>query len=118
MPASLAFDFHDAVITHVPHASPQLLSMYVELYPIMYPDKPRVELAFGHLFNPIKVIKLVNALQDEAEEDWIGCRIDAFHYDTKKAATENNLWFFLAVDGFDGIRIHCREFQITQLKGR
>ena len=82
---------------------------------VHYPNKPRVCLRFGGIENFDTVKHYVDTIQEEADDDYIGCRIDSFHYDTKKESRAGNYWFFLETSGSGAVRIHCSNMSLTEL---
>ena len=78
------YELHHSTIVAVSTGPRREVSVTIDLYPIFYPNKPRVRLRFGGIENFEAVQRYVDKIRQEADDDYIGCRIDAFHYDTKK----------------------------------
>jgi hypothetical protein len=58
----------------------------------------------------------VEAIWQEADDDdYIGCRIDAFRYDMKKEAKAGDYWFYLETDWCGPVQIHCSKMSMTVL---
>jgi hypothetical protein len=88
-------------------------SIIIDLYSIFYPENPRIVLRFGGVFNFNKLETYLVELLAEAADEYIGCRIDAFQYDTKKVSKEDDLWFFFETDWRGPIRVHCSKMSMT-----
>jgi len=111
----ITHELHDSAIASVSTGPGQEASFLVDLYPVFYPDRPQIVLRFGGILNYEKVQQYVRRMETEADDDYIGCRIDCFQYDTKKPSKTNDYWFFLETDWCGPVRIHCSEMTITQV---
>ena len=84
----LTFSFHDAVIASG-HVGPRReVVLRIDMYPILYPERPTVELRFGGIFNFDTTSRFFRSILEESDDDYCGCRIDLLQYDTKKSSTE------------------------------
>ena len=112
------YDLHDSTIVSVSSGPRREVSVTIDLYPIFYPDKQRIQLRFGGIDNFNTVQLYIDKIRQEADDDdYIGCRIDAFHYDTKKESKSGDYWFFFQTDWCGPVRIHCSKMSMTVLQG-
>lgn len=112
----LEYSFHDSVIISCSQQSEDHWLLKLQLYAIPYPQKDIVQLSFSGIYNAQAVTKLIQSvIEDQLEPEWNGTRINVLQFDTKKASQTSNLYFFLDVDGFSPLRIHCRNFSIEKL---
>lgn len=113
------YDLHDSSIVSVSSGPRREVSVAIDLYPIFYPDKQRIQLRFGGIENFDTVRRYVDAIRQKADDrDYIGCRIDAFHYDTKRESKAGGYWFYFKTDWGGPVRIHCAKMSITELHSR
>ena len=106
----IKFNLHDAVIIDVSFDEKGRLEADIELYEIFYPEKPVVKLIISGIYNTKKVESLVQSMKAEpCEENWLGYRINAFHYDEKKPSTAENIYLYLDVEHNKPLRIHCKK---------
>ena len=110
------YELHDSTIVAVSTGPRREVSVTIDLYPIFYPNKPRVRLRFGGIENFEAVQRYVDKIRQEADDEYIGCRIDAFHYDTKKESKFRDYWFFFQTDWCGPVRIHCSKMSMTELR--
>ncbi len=107
----ISYDLHDSVIVAVSTGPEQEVSFVIDLYPIFYPDKPRIVLRFDGILNYEKVRNYVKQIEAEADDD-IGCGIHCFQYDSKKKSKAGDYWFFLETAWLGPVRIHCSQMTI------
>lgn len=115
----IIYDLHDSVIVSVSTGPHHEVALVIDLYPIFYPDKPRIILRFGDIFNYEKVRKYFDRIVAEADKDeeyYIGCRIDSFQFDTQKTSRVNNCWFFIETAWCGKLRIHCSKMTMNQIE--
>jgi len=112
----IEYDLHDSAIVAVSTGPRREVAFTIDLYPIFYPHRPRVRLRFGGIANYDAVRRYVSQIKAEADDEYIGCRIDCFQYDTKKESRDNDYWFFLQTDWCGPVRIHCSNMSITELQ--
>lgn len=112
----IEYELHDSTIVAVSTGPRREVSVTIDLYPVFYANKPRVQLRFGGIENFDTVHRYVNKLRQESNDDYIGCRIDAFHYDTKKESKSQDYWFFFQTDWCGPLRIHCSSMSMTELQ--
>ena len=117
MVSELEYNFHDAVIVRCEFSQPDRFTLCVELYEIFYPGKQQVIITFFGIFNGETVSQLSQRLNEsiDEEDDWIGARINSLKIDEKKSSKENELYFFLDIDWFDPIRIHCQRISSAEI---
>lgn len=90
----------------------------IELYEIFYSGILRVKLIISGIYNVQKVDTLVNDMKsDPRENEWLGYRINAFHYDKKKKSTKESVYLYLDVDHNKPVRIHCKKFNFIENGG-
>ena len=112
----VAYELHDSTIVAV-SIGPRREAMFtIDLYPIYYSNKPRVRLRFGGIDNLDEVMQYVDEIRQEAGAVYIGCRIDAFHYDIKKESKIGDYWFLLQTDWCGPLRIHCSSMSMIELE--
>ena len=106
----IEFNLHDAVIINACFNEKGRLEADIELYEIFYPEKPVVKLVISGIYNLQKVELLVQDMKaDPCEEDWLGYRINAFHYDEKKQSTQENMYLYFDVEHNKPVKIHCKK---------
>lgn len=111
------YELHDSTIVSVSSGPRHEVSVTIDLYPIFYPNKPRIQLRFGGIENFATVQRYVESIRQEADDDeYNGCRIDAFHYDTKKESKAGDYWFYFQTDWCGPVRIHCSKMSMMELQ--
>jgi hypothetical protein len=110
------YDLHDSTIVGVSTGPQREVVVTIDLYPIFYLNKPRVRLRFGGIENFDAVQRYMDSIRQEADDEYIGCRIDAFHYDTKKESRSGDYWFFFQTAWCGPVRIHCSHMSMTELQ--
>lgn len=111
----ISYNLHDSTIINTIFDEKGRLEVDIELYEIFYPDKPIVKLIFSGIFNLEKVEALAQAmLNDPCEDDWLGYRINAFHYDEKCQSTNENLYLYFDVEHNKPVKIHCKKITFRQ----
>ena len=111
----IAYQLHDSVIASVSTGPRREAALVIDLYPIFYPDKPRIELRFSGILNHEKVQSYVQKIEKDADGEYIGCRIDSFSYDVKKESKDSDYWFFLETSWNGPMWIHCSKMTMTKL---
>jgi len=112
----LEFNLHDSVIVNAKYKEIGRLELEIQLYEIYYPGDQYINLIISGIFNKEKVQSFFTELiSDSWEPNWIGHRIDVFHYDTKKVSTTNNRYLYLGVDHCKPLKIHCRKINFIKL---
>lgn len=111
----LEFNFHDSVVVNCFSETPDRLSITVQLYEIFYPSKDLILLTFSGIYNTEKTLRLINQMnEDSLELDWNGTRVNSIAYDKKKISSASDLYLFIDFDGYESIRIHCKDLQIIK----
>lgn len=111
----LEYNFHDSVVVNCFPEKPDRLNIAVQLYEIFYPSKDLIHLTFFGIYNTEKTFRLINQLnEDNLELDWNGTRVNSIAYDKKKISSASDLYFFIDFDGYESIRIHCKDLQIEK----
>ena len=116
MKPEIVYNLHDSSIVSISTGPRKEASIIIDLYSIYYPEKPRIVLRFGGVFNFDKIKTYFEDIIAEADDEYIGCRIDDFQYDTRKESKENDLWLFLETDWSGPIRIHCSKISMTVIE--
>jgi len=112
----IPFELHDATIVAVSTGPRREVALTIDMYPIVYPNKPRIQLRFGGIVNYEAVQQYMEKLQSErSDDDYLGCRIGGFQYDTKQESNAGDYWFFLETDWYGPLRIHCTNMSMTEL---
>jgi hypothetical protein len=96
----IEYELHDSTIVAVSTGPRREVSVTIDLYPIFYANKPRVQLRFGGIEN----------------FDAVQRYIDKLHYDTEKESKSGDYWFFFQTDWCGPIRIHCSSMSVTELQ--
>lgn len=109
----LRWNFHDANLESVRLGPRREVTLRIVLYSIFYPGAPRVEVRFGGIFDSETVHKYFERIQIQGgdEPDSYLARFDALHYDSKKASKPGDLYFFLQLDHYGALKIHCGSLQ-------
>lgn len=111
----IAYQLHDSVIVSVSTGPRREAALVIDLYPIFYPDKLRIELRLAGIRNYEKVQSYLQQIQKDADSEYIGCRIDSFSYDAKKESKDSDCWFFLETSWNGPMQIHCSKMTMTKL---
>lgn len=110
------YELHDSTIVAASTGRSREVVITIDLYSIFYPNKPRIQLRFDDIKNLDTVQRYMDKIQQEADDEYIGCRINAFHYDTKKESRSGDYWFFFDTDWCGPVRIHCSNMSMTELQ--
>lgn len=111
----IEYNLHDSTIIAASYDVKGRLELDIQLYEIFYPNKPVVKLIVSGIFNLEKANGLVQAMvSDPFEDDWLGYRVNAFHYDQKRESTKENLYLFLDVEHNKPVNIHCKKINFVE----
>ena len=91
----IPFDFHDSTIVSISIGPGREVAFSIDLYPIFYPPKPRVTVHCNGIKNYEVIERYAKRIIDEADDQYIGCRINVINYDTKRVSRKNDYWIFL-----------------------
>ena len=106
----IEYNLHDSTIVSARYDEKGRLELDIQLYEIIYPEKPVIKLVISGIFNLEKVKRLVVAMvSDPFENEWLGYRINAFHYDQKRQSTKENLYLWFDVEHNKPVNIHCKK---------
>lgn len=105
----LVYKYHDACLLEISLGPRQEATLTFDLYPIFYPEKPRIAVRLGGIFDFDAVTKYFHNIQNEpCEPDSYLVRCDAFQMEEGKVSKENDLHLLLEVEIFGKICIHCK----------
>jgi hypothetical protein len=114
---ALQYEYHDAELLDVSIGPRHETTLTFDLYPIFYPDKPRVAVHLGGIFNFDSVTRYVGVIrQDSIDADSYKARCDTFQMDEKRPSKENDMHVFLELSPYGSIRIHCRHVSETRIQ--
>jgi len=111
----LQYDFHDAVVVRCDYTQGSLV-LLIELYEVFYPKREKIQLTFSGVLNSATITRLAAALhanQDPLDVE-LGWRINNLQYNTRKRSTDADLHFFLDIDNFAPVSIHCKRLDIKE----
>ncbi|QPB83522.1 hypothetical protein CWC22_011190 [Pseudoalteromonas rubra] len=111
----IKFNLHDSIIVDISFDERGRLEAVVQLYEIFYVEKPTVKLILSGIFNSSNVRDLVSDINAAREDGWLGYRINRFQYDSKEACSTGNLHFYLDIDHFWPVTIHCKKINFLEV---
>lgn len=106
---SLQYNYHDACLVELSYGPRREASFVFDLYPIFYPDRPRIVLRFGGIFNHDSVARYVASIRDDTRDPdaYLG-RCNIVQFDTIKRSSADNIYVFLDLEHYGHICIHSR----------
>ena len=110
MDTKIKYNYHDSYIDDV-EIDKDGVTFSVFLSALYYPDTPKVKIELTDIFNYQNVSKYFRSILTEADEDGIGCGIEAMYFDTKVKSNEGSMYIYLKTAWEGGIRIHCVDFE-------
>lgn len=113
---TVKYELHDSTIVSILSEPVRTLCFVIDLYPIFYRAEPRIELRFEGVQNFEAVQKYAETIREAADDDYLGCRIDAFHYDTKRESKAGSCRFCLWTDWCGPLRIHCSSMSMIEMQ--
>lgn len=114
----LSYQYHDALLEQVEFGPGQGVALSFALYPVFYPDAPRVAVRLGGIFNFSAFQRyLAPICTQEADSDDLALGVcETFQVDTKQPSAEKSCYLFIRIQHFGHFRIHCERVTEMLLK--
>lgn len=114
---SIRYQYHDAELLDISLGPRRETTLTFDLYPVYYPDQPRVAVRFEGVFNLESVIKFLETVRNDFHQpDVYMARCGTLHLDDKTPSKENDVYVFLELSPHGHIRIHCQHAEETLLQ--
>ncbi len=115
----LKYDYHDAVLTNIKQVSDNSIEISIDLFPVIYPEKPRVKIRFYDIYNIKKFSKIINEMTDFdnlKEDKYIGYNIQILSYDRIKENIEDHVYVYIKIAFVGHVTVHSKriEFEIVK----
>lgn len=111
---SIAYNLHDSVLASTTLEKEDRLVLDIELYPIYYPEEPRIQLILSGICNQKEVAAFYSEVMALAsKEGRLGYRIDEFKYTEDSSFKENQESLYLAVDHLPPLVIQCKKYRFV-----